>query len=205
MPDDIETAVRKPRDREMEKTQGPPPAASSPTGPPKNGKKRKRKSTSRLLIEFLVKLAVIAAAAWALFTFVVGLTIHYGNNMYPAIRDGDLVISYRLQQPYLNAAVLYKRDGQVCAGRVVGMPGNVIDISDVGQLTVNGVPPAEEIFYATFRPEEGGITFPYTVGADQVFILNDFRSDQQDSRTFGAVDMKDVQGPVLLVIRRRGF
>ena len=49
------------------------------------------------------------------------------------------------------------------------------------------------------------ISYPYTVGEDQVFILNDFRSDSTDSRLFGAVDMKDVKGPVLIMLRRRGF
>ena len=172
---------------------------------PGNAKKRKKKTTSRLFLEFLIKITVIAAAVWALLTFVIGITIHYGNNMYPAIRDGDLVISYRLQKPYLNAAVLYERNGEICAGRIVGMQGNEINIAENGQLTVNGVAPAEEIFYATYRPEEDSFTYPFTVGEGQVFILNDFRSDQADSRKFGTVEMKNVQGPVLLVIRRRGF
>ena len=199
MTEQPEAAAEKPANPAGEGSQAPEKSK------PKSAQKHKRKSTGRLFAEFILKLVVIAGAVWALLTFVIGLTIHYGNNMYPAIRDGDLVIGYRLGKPYLNAAVLYERDGQVCAGRVVGMPGNVIDISDIGQLTVNGVAPAEEVFYATFRPEEGGQEFPCIVGDNQVFILNDFRSDQQDSRTFGAVDMKDVQGPVLLVIRRRGF
>ena len=158
-----------------------------------------------MLLGFLIKLAAIALAVWLLFTFVLGLVIHYGNNMHPAIHDGDLIISLRVQRPYLNAAVLYEHDGKMCVGRVVGMPGNVIDISDEGALTVNGVAPAEEVFYPTHRCETESISYPYTVGEDQVFILNDFRSDTNDSRMFGAVDMKDVKGPVLVLLRRRGF
>ena len=158
-----------------------------------------------MLIGFLIKLAATALAVWLLFTFVLGIVIHYGNNMHPAIRDGDLIISLRLQRPFLNAAVMYEHDEKTCIGRVVGMPGNVIDISDEGALTVNGVAPAEEVFYPTHRCETSDITYPYTVGEDQVFILNDFRSDSADSRMFGAVDMKDVKGPVLIMLRRRGF
>ena len=125
--------------------------------------------------------------------------------MHPAIRDGDLIISLRVQRPFLNAAVLYEHDGKMCLGRVVGMPGNTIDISDMGALTVNGTAPAEEVFYPTYRCETSDISYPYTVGEDQVFILNDFRDDTNDSRTFGAVSMKDVKGPVLLMLRRRSF
>ncbi|WP_405356588.1 hypothetical protein [Ruminococcus sp.] len=38
-----------------------------------------------------------------------------------------------------------------------------------------------------------------------MFILNDFRDDTSDSRMYGAVSMKDVKGPVLLMLRRRSF
>ena len=172
---------------------------------PNKKQTKKKKTTAQLMIGFLIKLAVIALAVWMLFTFVLGLVIHYGNNMHPAIRDGDLIISLRVQRPYLNAAVLYEHDGKMCLGRVVGMPGNTVDISDVGALTVNGTAPAEEVFYPTHRCDTSDISYPYTVGEDQVFILNDFRSDTSDSRMFGAVSMKDVKGPVLLMLRRRSF
>ena len=171
----------------------------------KKKKPKKKKTTSQMLVGFLIKLAVIALAVWLLFTFVLGLVIHYGNNMHPAIRDGDLVVTLRVQRPYLNAVVMYEHDAKSCIGRVVGMPGDKIDISDIGSLTVNGAVPAEEVFYPTYRCETADIAYPYTVGEDQVFILNDFRSDTNDSRSFGAVDMKDVKGPVLIMLRRRGF
>lgn len=190
----------------VQKTEAEPDASkkSAEKKAPKK-KKKKKKTTAQILIGFLIKLAATALAVWLLFTFVLGIVIHYGNNMHPAIRDGDLIISLRLQRPFLNAAVIYEHDEKTCIGRVVGMPGNVIDISDEGALTVNGVAPAEEVFYPTHRCETSDITYPYTVGEDQVFILNDFRSDSADSRMFGAVDMKDVKGPVLIMLRRRGF
>ena len=185
-------------------------ADSPPTGPPekrqkKPPKKKKKKTTLELFLGFLLKLAVIAAAVWAVLAFVLGVTIHYGNNMFPALRDGDLIVAYRLQRPYLNAAVLYRHDGELRMGRVVGMPGNEVNVTEDGLLTINGTAPAEEVFYPTYPAEAAELTYPYTVGNGQVFILNDFRSDTNDSRSFGAVDMQDVIGPVLLTIRRRGF
>lgn len=56
-----------------------------------------------------------------LFTFVLGVTIHYGSNMYPMVRDGNLVFSLRLQKPYINAAVLYKHEGKTPVGRVIAL------------------------------------------------------------------------------------
>ena len=90
-------------------------------------------STKRLAINLMIKIAAIALAVWLVLAFVIGITINYGNNMHPAVNDGDLVITLKLQRPYLNAAVLYRHDGKTRTGRVVGLPGNVIDISEKGE------------------------------------------------------------------------
>ncbi len=162
-------------------------------------------STKRLAISLLIKIAAIALAVWLVFTFVLGITINYGSNMHPAVNDGDLVVSLKLQRPFLNAAVLYRHDGKMRAGRVIGLPGNIIDISDKGELYVNNAIASEDIFYPTYKAEGSAVSFPYTVEEGKAFILNDHREDTDDSRTFGAVDMKDIDGPFLFTLRRRGF
>ncbi len=172
---------------------------------PEEKRQPPRVSTKRLAVNLLLKIGAIALVLWITLTFVIGLTINYGNRMHPAVNDGDLVVSLRLQRPYLNAAVLYEKDGKKTVGRVVGLPGNVIDITDNGALLVNGVIPAEEVFYPTYKAENSEIEFPLTVEEGKVFILNDFREDTNDSRTFGTVDMDDLDGPLLFTLRRRGF
>ena len=92
----------------------------------------KKLSTKRLAVNLLIKFAAIAVALWLVLAFVLGVTINYGNNMHPAVNDGDLVISLKMQRPYLNAAVIYSHDGKKRTGRVVGLPGSVIDISENG-------------------------------------------------------------------------
>ncbi len=181
----------------------PPQKAPSQKAPPRKGPPPK--TTKELLIGLLIKIAVTAALVWAVFTFVLGISVHYGNNMHPAVRDGDLTVSFRLQKPFINAVVLYKLDGKTQVGRVIALEGSVVDIAENGSLTVNGIAPAEEVFYATYQADGSSITFPYTVEPGKVFILNDFRSDTNDRRVFGAVDRKDLKGPMLLTVRRRGF
>ena len=188
-------------EREKEETRGSPPdeyLKNENTLP-------KPASTKRLAISLLIKIAAIALAVWLVFTFVLGITINYGNNMHPAVNDGDLVITLKLQRPYLNAAVLYRHDGKMRAGRVVGLPGNIIDISEKGELYVNNAIASEDIFYPTYKAEGSAVSFPYTVEEGKAFILNDYREDTDDSRIFGAVDMKDIDGPFLFTLRRRGF
>lgn len=183
------------------------PAAKNRQAPRKKAPPRKAppKTTGQLLVGLLVKLAVAAAVIWAAFTFVLGMSVHYGNNMYPAVHDGDLVVSYRLQKPFINAVVLYRVNGKTEVGRVIALEGSVVDISENGSLTVNGVTPSEEIFYATYQAESSPISFPYTVESGKVFILNDFRQDTNDSRVFGAIARKDLKGPMLFTVRRRNF
>ena len=162
-------------------------------------------STKRLAISLLIKIAVIALAVWLVFAFVLGISINYGNNMHPAVNDGDLVIALKLQRPYLNAAVLYRHDGKTRTGRVVGLPGNVIDISEKGELLVNGAIASEDVYYPTKKAENSKVTYPYTVEEGKAFILNDYREDTDDSRAFGAIDLSEIDGPLILSLRRRGF
>lgn len=184
-------------------TQKEPPAQPSKKRP--SGKRPPAKTTGRMLRDLLIKLGVIALIVWLLLTFVISITIHYGNNMHPAVEDGDFIVSFRMQRPYLNAAVVYRHDGKKCIGRVVALGGNDVAISDLGEISVNGVIPSEEVFYATYRAENADITYPYHVEDGKAFILNDFRSDTNDSRSFGAVDLDDIDGPILFSMRRRGF
>ena len=171
----------------------------------KNKEPPKPLSTKRLAVNLMIKIAAIALAVWLVFAFVLGIAINYGNNMHPAVNDGDLVISLKLQRPYLNAAVLYSHDGKKRTGRVVGLPGNVIDISKNGELLINNAIASEDIYYPTYKAENSTLSFPYTVEEGKAFILNDHREDIDDSRSFGAVELKDIDGPLLLIVRRRGF
>ena len=200
----------KPEDKPANETSEPAPKTPKPPkkkAPPKKAPPRRPppKSTGRLLVGLLVKIAVTVGLVWAVFTFVLGLSVHYGNNMFPAVHDGDLLVSLRLQKPYINSVVLYRINGKTEVGRVIALEGSVVDIAKNGLLTVNGVAPTAEIFYATYQAENSPIQFPYTVENGKVFILNDFRDDPNDSRMFGAVDRKDLEGPMLFTVRRRNF
>ena len=187
--------------RNKEEIRGRPPDEKARN----NKEPPKPLSTKRLAISLLIKLAVIALAVWLVFAFVLGISINYGNNMHPAVNDGDLIVSFKLQRPYLNAAVIYNHDGKKRTGRVVGLPGNVIDISEKGELLVNGAIASEDVYYPTKKAENSKVTYPYTVEEGRAFILNDYREDTDDSRSFGAVSLDDIEGPLIFSMRRRGF
>lgn len=199
--DDKNTEANTLESEKVKKPEVKKPTKKKPKGKPR----KKQKTTKQIVIGVLIKIAAIVLAVWLLFTFVLGITIHYGNNMHPMVRDGDLVITLRLQSPYINAAVMYQHDDKTTVGRVIAMEGSVVDIDGKGSFTVNGNAPTEEVFYPTYAADGSEIKYPYTVPQGKVFILNDFREDTNDSRSFGAVDTGDLKGTLLLTMRRRGF
>ncbi|MDO4634267.1 MAG: signal peptidase I [Eubacteriales bacterium] len=168
-----------------------------------------RKRRSALIVKsgyvsLLLRVAFIVIIGWVLLTKVFIFTQVRGNEMFPALKDGDLVIGYRLQREYQkNDTVIYQADGEQKAGRLFGRETDVIMLDDSGTLLVNGTAQAGEILYPTYAKE--GIAYPYTVPTDSVFILNDYRTEGKDSRDYGAIPRKDVKGKIITIIRRRGL
>ena len=167
------------------------------------------KNTNRLIKDisgFLLHLAAVAAAVWAVFTFVFGVSIAHGETMYPRIRDGDVLFYYRMQREIRVGDVLcVKAEGQTQIGRVVAVGGETVDISPEGQFLVNGNVVSEEIFYPTYLVSGTNVTYPYTVPENDLFLLSDFRTNGYDSRNYGSVNWEQVNGKVITVLRRRGI
>jgi signal peptidase I len=155
------------------------------------------------VLKFIIKLCEVLLVIWAVFTFIFGIRQVSGENMYPRLRDGDLVLFYRLQQDYqIGDVVTFELEDATFWARIVAQGGDVVEVTEDGQLLVNGNVQQEEIFYPT-EPQEGDITYPYTVEEGSYFVLSDYRTISLDSRTYGAISKKDLDGKVITVLRRR--
>lgn len=170
---------------------------------PGKSKKRKKKTAKDFAIEFFIKIGITALVVAALLIFVVGIHVNHGNSAYPMIKDGDLVITYKLDKGQNGVEIAYKFNGKVKFGRIVAKEGDVVDITEQG-LLVNGYGVLEDVVYPT-TSEGAAISFPYIVPNGTVFVLNDYRSDTGDSRTYGAIPLSEVEGEVILILRRRGI
>ena len=162
-----------------------------------------KKKTSKALVKLLAKILIIAIVATVLLTVVGGLFISHDNNMFPAVGDGDLAITYRLGAYRTGDIVVYENQGENLFGRIVATEGDIVEINEDGQYKVNGLVPYETIYFETRPAESLNITYPYTVKEGEVFILNDLRDNDSDSRSIGGVS--HLKGKVVLLIRRRGF
>jgi signal peptidase I len=125
--------------------------------------------------------------------------------MYPRLRDGDLILYYRLERNYqIGDVVTFQMNDTTFLGRIVAQGGDVVELSEDGQLLVNGNVQQEEIFYPT-EPQDGDVTYPCTVEEDNYFILCDFRTAGFDSRTYGTIPQSTLDGKIITVLRRRGI
>ncbi len=151
-----------------------------------------------------LRVVMLSLAAYIIFTKVFLITQNHGLGMFPALKDGDLIIAYRLQQDYAkNDVVVYEVDGKQEVGRIVANSNDVVTIEENGTLRVNGTVQSGEIMYPTYP--KTGIEYPYRVPEGHVFILGDYRTTAIDSREYGPISKDVFEGKVITILRRRGL
>lgn len=112
------------------------------------------------------------------------------------IKDGDLVIIYRLADPQKGDVAAIETKSGIRFQRVIALGGDTVEIGN-GTLSVNG--------YVHKESEAFSKKYTCKVPADSAFLLNDNLSDLNDSRKNGAVPYSDIKGKVIFLMRRRGI
>ena len=163
----------------------------------------RKKSAAKAFFALVVKLLLVAGALWVALTYVFGVYRLTGNSMYPMLKDGDLCVTYRLDNYLSDDAVAYNVNGEIRFGRIIARSGDTVDGDERGVM-VNGMYRREEIFYPTDMLA-GRLTLPVTLMENQFLILNDYREDLNDSRTYGVINESALEGKVIFFFRRRGF
>ena len=129
-------------------------------------------NTRQEYISLFFRVVVLALAAYVVFTQVFLVTQNKGLGMFPAMKDGDLIIAYRLQQDYAkNDVVVYEMNGEQKVGRIIARETDVVTLDESGTLLVNGTVQTGDILYPTYAKE--GIEYPHKVAEGHVFLLGD--------------------------------
>lgn len=121
------------------------------------------------------------------------------GSMIPTIEIGDHLITNRLPYYYRNPkryeVVVFAQGDENLVKRVIGLPGDVIDIRD-NKVWINDEALDESAYIyvwdSTWRVAGAPIKYPYTVPEDHYFVLGDNRPESLDSRYFGPISRKQI-------------
>lgn len=150
------------------------------------------------------RVLLLAVVLLIVLTQVFLVTRVEGTGMFPALKDGDLVVVYRLQSKFSRGDVIaYQHGGERYFGRIVAQSGDEVSISDTGTLLVNGRLESGEILFPTNSAD--GQAYRCVVPMGYVFVLGDYRTQTQDSRDFDCIPLSEVEGKIITLLRRRGL
>ena len=187
--------------------------------------KEKEKSIRKERLSFLTHLIVLTLLVVFLNTGIFGLTSVVGPSMEDTLHNEERLIvdkiSYNFTDPSYGDIIVFLKNEKIngfggrlkiyfgdfsmkfkgenrknrLIKRVVGLPGDTIDIR------------SNEVYRNNLKITEKyikGITyinqydFPLTVPKDKIFVLGDNRENSNDSRAFGLVDFKSIEGKALM-------
>ena len=179
---------------------GQPPSNDSEDPHSRRKLRKKQNNQAKSFLRTLAKLVVVAGGILLICRLVLCPYAVHGNRMFPKLRDGDCAVVLKTGGFQKGDVVTYKEDGVRHFSRIVGTAGDTVSIGSDG-FRVNGLLQSEEIFYETWSEKE----IEVTVGVDEVYLLNDYRSNQTDSREFGSVKISEIDGKVIFLFRWRGI
>jgi signal peptidase I len=126
-----------------------------------------------------------------------------GQSMEPNFEDGDYLIideiTYSFREPKRGEVVVFKNpmnERQRFIKRIIGLPGETVEISDGKIFISNGEKKVLQEPYLNFSFTAGDIRI--TLGKNEYFVLGDNRQFSLDSRRFGPIKKKEIVGRVLL-------
>ncbi len=154
-------------------------------------------SLKGLLID-IVQIVVTASILTFILLIFIQPSIVSGDSMYPTLHHNDKLILWKLGTPEAGDIVVFDShnpNNDKYVKRVIGVAGDHIEIID-SMVIVNGtaidesyVNPAEELI------NKGNVDIIVPDG--EIYVLGDNRNHSNDSRSFGTVDLDDVDGKVI--------
>ena len=146
-------------------------------------------------------LTYMAAVAALIATLVLPVLQIEGTSMAPTLASGDIVLLTKSTNFDHGDICGFAWNNKILIKRVIGVPGDWIEIDTDGTVYLNGEkldePYAEQIAFG-----ECDLEFPYQVPQEQYFVLGDMRESSIDSRNtlIGCVENDQFIGKIILRI-----
>lgn len=143
-------------------------------------------------------LVVVAATAVLISNLLLPILRIYGSSMTPTLVNGNIVAAVRNGTYQRGDIIAFYYNNKILVKRVIGMPGEWVDMDDSGNVTIDGEP-LEEPYLTEKSLGECDIELPYQVPEGRYFVMGDHRGVSSDSRSsqVGCVSEEQIVGKLL--------
>lgn len=151
----------------------------------------------QVLRSTVYSLIIVAAVAVLIATLAFPVLQISGSSMEPTLNDEEIVVLLKTTNMTKGELCCFSYQNKLLIKRVIGLPGDKINMDENGNVYVNGELIDEP--YVTDRAlGECDITFPCIVTDNHYFVLGDHRSTSIDSRSsvIGLVSEEFIVGKI---------
>ncbi len=154
------------------------------------------RSTMRSTTYVLLATVAVVIIIVSLFMPVMQVT---GTSMEPTLESGNVVVLWKTGKFETGDLCGFYYQNKVLIKRIIGTPGDWVNIDEDGYVSVNGKL-LDEPYISEHSLGENDLTFPYQVPDNKFFVLGDHRETAMDSRSeaIGCVERDQLVGRVLL-------
>lgn len=158
---------------------------------------RRQKAYNKALGGTIYVLTIVAAVAVLIATLVLPVLQIEGKSMEPTLVNGDIVLLTKTVNFNRGELCGFSWNNKLLIKRVIGIPGDWIEIDTDGTVYLNGEI-LEEPYAQQLAIGECDLDFPYQVPQEAYFVLGDMRESSIDSRNtlIGCVEKDQIVGKV---------
>ena len=138
------------------------------------------------LLSLIIYIGIVVLVCFLIVTFVGRRTTVHGDSMNPTLESGDSLwvnmLAYKFGDPKRYDIIVFPYEDDVnYIKRIIGLPGETVQITDSGDILINGEVLVEPIQFERIRNANNAAS-PITLGPDEYFVLGDNRNNSRDSR-----------------------
>ena len=162
---------------------------------------RRQKAYNKALSGTIYVLTIVAAVAVLIATLVLPVLQIEGTSMEPTLVNGDVVLLTKTTSFDRGELCGFSWNNKLLIKRVIGIPGDWIEIDTDGTVYLNGEK-LDEPYAEQLSVGECDLEFPFQVPQEQYFVLGDMRESSIDSRNtlIGCVEKDQIVGKVFFRI-----
>ena len=162
---------------------------------------RRQKAYNKALSGTIYVLTIVAAVAVLIATLVLPVLQIEGTSMEPTLVNGDIVLLTKTTSFNRGELCGFSWNNKLLIKRVIGIPGDWIEIDTDGTVYLNGEK-LDEPYAQQLSMGECDLEFPFQVPQEQYFVLGDMRESSIDSRNtlIGCVEKDQIVGKVFFRI-----